>query len=134
MKFWKAGNPRSTFYAYIQLCKNKVQSRFLVHRLIAMTFIGDPTGLEVNHIDGDHFNNALENLELLTRKQNMEHASRTGLVAYGERGGQATLTDNDVRQIRELRAQGYPYKLIAKLFNVTENYTGLIVRNKVRCI
>ena len=30
---------------------------YAVHRLVAETFIGDPTGMDVHHIDGDKANN-----------------------------------------------------------------------------
>nr|DAF84369.1 MAG TPA: homing endonuclease [Caudoviricetes sp.] len=45
-----------------------------IHRLVVKTFIGEiPEGYEVNHIDFDKSNNSLNNLEIVTRKQNMEH-------------------------------------------------------------
>ena len=51
-----------------------------VHRLLVSTFIGDCTDLTVNHIDGNKLNNSLENLEIVTQKENNQHAQRTGLV------------------------------------------------------
>lgn len=51
-----------------------------VHRLVAMAFFDeDITGKDVNHIDGDHWNNHLSNLEIVTRKENIQHAWDTGL-------------------------------------------------------
>lgn len=45
-----------------------------VHRVIAITFLGDiAPGLEVNHKDHDRNNNRLDNLEVCTRKQNIAH-------------------------------------------------------------
>lgn len=59
----------------------------LAHRLIAITFIGRPTRhrdknyscLEVNHVDGDRTNNAIDNLEWVTGNENVIHARDTGL-------------------------------------------------------
>jgi hypothetical protein len=47
---------------------------FYLHRLIAITFIPNPNNLEeVNHIDGNPYNNCVENLEWMTHKDNMRH-------------------------------------------------------------
>lgn len=46
-----------------------------VHRLVAGTFMdGDHDGFEVNHIDGNKWNNNLANLEWCNRKDNLGHA------------------------------------------------------------
>ena len=48
---------------------------FAVHRLVAATFLGQPASadLDVNHKDGDRCNNRLENLEYVTRSENVRH-------------------------------------------------------------
>ena len=56
----------------------------IIHRKVYETFIGSiPLGYEVNHIDGNKENNHFTNLELLTHKDNMIHAVRTGLIKSG---------------------------------------------------
>lgn len=45
------------------------------HRLLAEAFIPNPLNLEtVNHIDGDKLNNSLENLEWMSRSENVKHS------------------------------------------------------------
>lgn len=61
-------------YFHIFLSKNGKQKQFLIHRLVADTFLKNPNNLkEVNHIDGNKGNNKIDNLEWCTRKQNVHH-------------------------------------------------------------
>lgn len=55
-----------------------------LHRLIAMAFVPNNTGLkfdelQVNHKDGNKLNNDPSNLEWVTQQQNCAHAYQTGL-------------------------------------------------------
>lgn len=46
-----------------------------VHQLVAKTYIPNPENkLQVNHIDGDKFNNNISNLEWLTQSENICHS------------------------------------------------------------
>lgn len=53
-----------------------------MHRLLALAFLeyrANVDSLDVNHLDGNKGNNALDNLEWADRKRNCDHAYSTGL-------------------------------------------------------
>ena len=53
---------------------------FLLHRLIALTFIENPENRQqVNHKDGNKLNNSISNLEWLSNRENQIHKFQTGL-------------------------------------------------------
>ncbi len=55
-----------------------------LHRLLAEAFIPNPTNLEtVNHKDGNKLNNNLQNLEWVSRQDNLYHAMDHYLHAWG---------------------------------------------------
>ena len=67
-------------YLKVTLWKNGKYKNFLVHRLVAMTFLDNPNNLpQINHIDGNKLNNHISNLEFCTYSQNIKHAYDHGL-------------------------------------------------------
>lgn len=62
-----------TGYCFVTLRQNKKPRACLVHRLVAINFLGAHPSLQVNHIDGNKNNNSLSNLEWVTAKANMFH-------------------------------------------------------------
>lgn len=59
------------------LCKNRKKIQPIIARLVYRAFIGDiPEGMQVNHIDEDPSNNHVENLNLMTPKENSNYGTR----------------------------------------------------------
>lgn len=68
-------------YCVVSYMENGKQKHVYVHRLVAQAFIPNPNNYpQVNHLDGNPLNNAVENLEWCTPKMNVEHAYSTGLA------------------------------------------------------
>ena len=65
-------------YLMVKLSKNSIVYTKTVHRLVAEAFIPNPEHKsEINHIDENKTNNSLDNLEWMTRKENINHGTRT---------------------------------------------------------
>lgn len=72
-----------------------------IHRLVAEYFIGDLTGMVVNHIDGNKRNNHHTNLEVITQRENIRHAIKNNFrqtmdqFCRSGKGRQVIITDKD---------------------------------------
>ena len=70
-----SGNVNSHGYMVISLTKDGKKKDCKLHRLLAMTFIPNPSNFEcVNHKDGNKLNNNLDNLEWCSKGYNNRHA------------------------------------------------------------
>lgn len=122
-------------YRCVTLCMRGSETRFHVHYLMAINFVG-PTpnwpgkkrrGFEINHKDGNKLNNCPDNLEYVTPSQQRQHAVDTGLLRVcGEDSPRSKLT---AEQVREIRVCGGKIRDVAKVYGVTHRMISLIRRN-----
>lgn len=119
-------------YYVVTLTKNKKQKKYLLHRLVAISFIPNPEyRLEVNHIDGDKRNNSISNLEWNTSKENHVHATNNQLKAHGSNHGMSKINESDVLNIRnEYSNNNVTLKEIGEKYNLSESAIHLIVSRK----
>jgi hypothetical protein len=111
----------STGYRVQKLSKEGVAERVLVHRLVAKAFILNPEDKPcVNHKDGNKENNSVTNLEWITLKDNIIHATKTGLRSKGSAHPTAKLKESDIPLIRELLSRKLPQRKIADFFGVRQ--------------
>lgn len=63
-------------YNSVTLGSGEARKHFAIHRLVAMAFIpnDNPKRKQVNHIDADHYNNHVSNLEWTTAKEDTQHS------------------------------------------------------------
>lgn len=118
-------------YAKVNLSKNKRKLQKSVHSLVAEAFLGPrPPGYDINHKNGIKTDNRVENLEYVTRQQNLRHAIAMGITPTGSRRRDAKLSSDDVREVRDRLSRGETHKSIAARFGVCREVVGLIYRGK----
>jgi len=129
---WNKANPVG--YLKVNLAKDGTKKTFPVHTLVALVFIGPrPTGLEINHKDGNHFNNQVENLEYVTPSVNIRHAHHSGLIKVpsGEGHSKTSLTGAQVQELRTMRKQeGIPFHALAEKFGISRRSARDIVNHR----
>ena len=89
-----------------------------------------PDGMVINHKDFDRSNNRIENLEIMTYKENLEYTKNAGRnnPCKGEKSGKAIWTDKEAQAMKYLRKHGWDLNKIAKLFGCKyPNVVGRIV-------
>jgi len=83
--------------------KNKKTVKIMVHRAVAEMFIPNIDNKPyINHIDGNSFNNCVNNLEWVTAKENVEHSFMQKNKTYKHQLGARKLSDEQLLKIRDI--------------------------------
>lgn len=121
-------------YRAVKLTVNGVRFSTSAHRIQWINHNGAiPEGLEVNHIDLDKTNNRIDNLEIVTHRENITHAIKGGKwpSRKGENNPCVRLTWEQVRYIREeVKAKRETQAAMAKKFCVNPVTIHMIVAGK----
>lgn len=119
MKHVFRGGRKGAKYSYVSLANPPLKLSKAVHRLVAIAFIPNPNNKpEVNHKDGNKQNNHYNNLEWSTRKENVNHSLKDGLVLRDGVHFNATMTLEKVIRIKKELLKGAKQCVIAKKHNV----------------
>ena len=121
-------------YCTIMFTYQGKQTAVFAHRVVYSYFRGEiPDGMLINHIDGNPGNNALRNLEAVTPKQNIHHATyvtRT-MKNFGESHPFARLKPMDVYKIIYFSHSGaYTKRALADRFGISVGYVSRICKMK----
>lgn len=123
-------------YLHVTLSKNGKKKTFLVHRLVAQTFIPNIDNLDqVNHIDGVKTNNNVNNLEWVTCKDNIIKSFILGLSNYkGERCGRCKFSDIIIEKVKTDFKNGKTRKELSRIYNISYSHIVAIINgNKRTC-
>ena len=139
VKAWRTRKPgavlapffRNNGYVQIVLYTNGHARRFLIHRLVAFTFLGpQPTPLhEVAHLNGNGRNNHYSNLCWMLHRENEAHKALHGTLRRGSQVGTALLDEPKVRLIKSLLQMGKSRQALAQRFGVSASTIRQISQN-----
>lgn len=118
-----------TGYNVITLRKTGKQSQARWHRFVWECIIGViPCDKVVNHIDGIKTHNSIDNLELVTPKENTQHAYEIGLMkgSPGENNSMSKLSNEQALDVISMCLNGSSNKEIGIKYNLHPNYVSLI--------
>ena len=116
-------------YFQVILYKNGKSHGRLVHRLVLSAFCGPcPENMEANHKNGIRTDNRIENLEWVTKSENVKHAFRLGLISQiGMNNSNAKLKDGEVWLMKYLFKDGtISTKTISKMFLINYSHARSI--------
>lgn len=121
-------------YPTVNLCRGGKKTICKIHRLVLEMFVGPcPEGMVACHNDGHRANNDLSNLRWGSYQSNSDDTLLHGTRAMGAKCGATKLTEDEVVQIRRLRAEGEAIGDLAVRFGVTSyNVKAIVYRRSWR--
>jgi hypothetical protein len=130
---WRGGRVLKPFpdvdgYLRVNLSRLGVVHSLPVHVIVLLTFAGPPEpGQEARHGPNGKRDNRLTELCWGTRLENAEDKYRDGVMACGERQGNAKLIAVDILAIRRRRADGEPEQDLADAFGISQAHVSRII-------
>ena len=118
-------------YAQVTLRHRDRLKSYLVHRLVALAFLGPrPDGMEVCHGDGNKRNNTPANLRYGTPRDNGADKRKHGHGWRGEAVNTARMTVEKVREARRRHEAGESVTTIAKAYGMSRPGMSHIINRR----
>lgn len=125
---------RNGYYLVRKMYDNHTY-HFCEHRVIWYFCKGEfDTNFTVNHKDFDRANNNIENLELMTQKDNVNYSINAGRqnTAKAENNGKSLFTNKEVQAIKYLRKNGWSKEHLKDMFGIEWDVTLTRILNGSR--
>jgi hypothetical protein len=132
----KKKKPRKRWDGYfdVNLFLDGKWRKFLIHRLVLLSFIGPcPRGYETRHLDGNKENNCLSNICWGTKEENEEDKTAHGTrqSSKGEKNGNCFLSDLQVKEIRRRYAsEKIRQSDLAKEYGVSQTAISFVINKR----
>ena len=117
-KYWK-----------VELSDGSRHASVHIHRLVAIAFVMG-VGAHVRHLDGNGFNNCVDNLAWGSPAENEADKLRHGRRPIGEKHHNSRITEQHVRTIRSLHERGFTQLAIAAHLGLNRGVVGTVVRRE----
>lgn len=118
-------------YYQTQLRMKPLSRKVRVHTLVGEHYVerNDSSHLLINHLTGVKLWNYYKDLEWGDHASNSKHAVKTGLFNIkGEKHPMSKLTEDNVRELRRLRQEGWTYGKLGKLFSIERRQASDVAR------
>lgn len=110
--------------------KGQKQTCFYVHNIVAKLFIGDrPPGMVIRHLDGNRYNNRVDNLCYGYPEENWNDTKKHKCHA-GSRNGRSKINEREAKIIRSLIHENVSLASIARSFSISEAAVRFIKSGK----
>lgn len=119
-------------YRYVGISHSNKKRTLRICRLMGKTYLNLTNDMTINHKNGIKSDDRLENLEVITLRENIIHGFKTGIInRKGSNHNQSILTEDIVLEIRKLYDQGMKIIELCKKFNLKYSHVEKLAKRRI---